>query len=502
MPKAKPAKAKPVVAPKPPAPPQAPPAPAPAGNMPIVYPTVEFTEYSTTSPKGPLTIERMKTILWWETEKEYQARMVAENPGTKPEHWLFGENGPKIKDASGAEIGFQPIHCRNVAGEKVVCWNNAGNRSFDDEWEKNLIHTVLYGQWAGPFTIPGETINGEAIRISKYGRVLSGQHQMTACIHAGEFLAKARADGVDNPTNPKYPVWKAHAEPFLETLVITGLSEDPRVLMTVDYVKPRTTADVFYTSKLFKSLAALERKELCKLLSTAVDTLWTRTDARGYRTHPEVVAFLDRHRKLLGCVEYIYKENKAGRKISRLRLNPGHCAALMFIQASSGPKTDGDAYRNEMPPTEKNLDWSYWDKAEEFWTLLASGTDFEPVRIALGRLVDSDANSAENQGMGGRIPEKLALIASAWERWKDHGKGDPFEDADLEPGGILCLNYSDLDDKGNKLPDGQIKLIDTNDFFGIDCPPKISEHNDPPVQYTKEEMDKALEDLRKRREQK
>ena len=476
-------------------------------NREVVYDKLEITEYSTASKKGPLTIARMKKLMGWETEKEWQARMVAAahaegKTDAKPEHFLFGDGVP----LEGG--GVQPIHCLNLAKEKVICWNNAHNRAFDPDWSQAITHTVLYGQWAGPYTIPGETVNGETIRISRYGEVLSGQHQMTGAIMAGEWLAKARADGTDPPDDPKYPAWKTQGEPFLETIVITGMSSDPRVLMTVDYVKPRTAADVFYTSDTFKECTASQRQVLCKNLATAVDVLWTRTGAKGYKTHPEIVGFLERHRTLLKCVEHLSALNadsqaKGGRKISGLRLNPGQCAALMYLQATSATDAaTSDEYRNDNPPTEKKLDWTLWDRAEDFWSLLAEDRSFIQVRIALNLLNKSDPDSEQNQGLGGRITERLALLCKAWDRWKEHsGKGAVFTDDDIAPGGDLDLAYTDVDDKGNKLPAGELKLLDTNDFLGIDCPPNMSEHSDPPIHYTPEEMEKATEALRARRAQ-
>ena len=495
MPKArlKPAPIKPV-APTPP-PVQEPISIQPPIDLPVLYDTLEIIEYSTTSPNGPLDIANQKVIIGWETENEYQQRKVKEFPNTKPDAWMFGD----------------VYHCRNVLGEKVRTNSNAHNRPFDEEWCKGLIQIILRGQWAGPYTIPGETVNGETIRISRYGRVLSGQHQMTACILAGEILLKARQDGADPPNKPKFPAWRTHGEPFLETIIIRGMSEDPRVLMTIDYVKPRTAADIFYTSEVFKNSTSPQRKELCRMLAAATDLLWDRTDAKGYRTHPELVGFLERHKRLLKCVEHLFAKNSAesGRKISKLRLSAGQCVALMYIMASAGNKTDGDVYRNEDPPTEKNLDWSLWDKAEQFWTLLADGKYFIQVRHALGRLVESDPSKDNNQGLGGRGPEKLAILDKAWALWKDHpdSAGPPFSDADLEPNGALCLSYNDLDDSGNKLPNGEIRLLDVADFYGIDCPESIGKsgkkpRTDAPMPppLTRREIERATEEAIKRRE--
>lgn len=476
MPRAKP-KPKPA-APVAPAPPPVPePTPQPPPNLPVLYDRVEIDEYSTTSTKGPLDAEWCAAALGWETEPEYQARMVREKGG-KPEHYVFGDLGIRHEDGS-----VTPVHCKDVGskgmwtGHKVVTKFNAQNRPFDQSWCESLIHTILHGQWAGPFTLPGETINGETVRISRYGRVISAQHQMTACKLADEFLQKARAELGREAADAKYPVWADQDHCFIETVVVKGMSEDPRVLMTVDYVKPRTAADVFYTSAVFKQSTPPERKELCRILAGATDMLWTRTAARGYRTHPEIVGFLERHRWLLDCVLHIFAENGEARRISKLRLSTGHAAALMYLMATGATSPeDSDVYRNMEPaPCEDKLDWSLRDRAEQFWTLLAGGKDFIIVRQALALLVDSTPDSEENQGQGGRAPEKLAILAKAWERWKDHptNAGPPFSADDLGPEGCLTLSYGDLDDKGDALPEGQVKLLDVADFLGIDCPSVI-----------------------------
>jgi len=427
----------------------------------IVYDRVGITEYSTSSEHGPLTIADMKEMLGWETEKEYQARAVRDKPESKPEHWLYGDD----------------YHCKNTDDEKVRTWRNANNRSFDDKWSEALEQTLLNGQWAGPLTIPGETVNGETIRISRYGSVLSGQHQMTAAIRANERLQKART----NPaTIDKYPFWNGHAEVVLESIVITGLSEDPHVLMTIDYVKPRTSADVFFTSAVFREKTQSERKEYCRMLAVAVDLLWDRTDAQGYKTHPEIVGFVERHKKLLGCVDHLAKVNGTGRRISKLYLSAGQCAALCYLMSTSSPDTDGDVYRNGFPPSESvvgadnqpAIDWWYRDKATEFWEKLAGDRWFLPVRMALERIVKSAADNENNQGLGGTLQEKLAILARAWEIFRNHANnaGPPFTHDDLTEEGALSLSYIDLDDKGNRLPDDQIKLLDVADFYGIDCP--------------------------------
>ena len=224
------------------------------------------------------------------------------------------------------------------------------------------------------------------------------------------------------------------------------------------------------------------------MLASALDLLWTRTATKGYQTHPEVVGFLGRHRRLLECVGHIFIENSAkgadgGRKISKLRVSPGHAAALCYLMGCGSEETTeySDEYRNESPPSEKNLDWSYWDQAQDFWACLASSRDFIPVRTALNRLVDSSVENDDNTGLGGRAPEKLAILAKAWQRYRDHkpSAGPAFDNGDLAPpDGALCLTYTSVNNKGEPLPVGRIDLVDVADFYGIDCP-RQGVANDP-----------------------
>lgn len=497
-------------------------------NLPVVYEEFNHVEYSSKSAFGPLTPALMKTIMGWTTEEEYVARMLADQPGTKKEEHEFGD----------------VYHCLDNYGRKVRCLNNSGNRSYDHGWGMDLGATVLSGQWAGPLTIPGKhiTVNGETIRISRFGRVVSGQHEMTGAILADEALQIMRANDRAK-ADAKYPFWADKKECVIEVLVVTGMTEDERVLRTVDYVKTRTVADMLFTMDVYRKHKPTARKELTRMLDSALDLLWERTRTMGYKTHPEVVGFLERHRHLLYCVEHLFNVNTpnptkacggcggtggkaapcascngtgrvpdgGGRKISKLHLSAGNCAALCYLMGSSGPKTDGDAYRNGMPPSEAHLDWSYLDRAYDFWTGLARHPGFQPVRTKLANLTDSTPQDETNQGQGGRVGEKLAVLGHAWDAYKDHddSTGPAFTDYDLSPTGCLELKYTNRDDRGNLLPDGQVKLLDIADFGGIDCAPikgrTRADASGPPeesIEYTKEEMEEALEALRKRRTQK
>lgn len=486
-------------------------APTPAElGLPVKYDRIDVVEHSTATELGGLTPDDVVVMMGWETEKEYQKRKVEENPGTKPEHYLFGE--VVIDEQNGIT---RPVHCVNVKGEKVVCWHNANNRPFDPDWCEALAYTILRGEWAGPLTVPGETINGETVRISKYGFVISGQHQLTALKLADEILQASRAKE-GNVLKPEYPFWNGHEHCVIETLVVTGLSQDERIIRTVDYVKPRTVADMLFTMGVFRDSLPVKRKELTRMLSAAIDMLWDRTATQGYRTHPEIVGFLERHSTLLTFVSHLFDENRVdatngGRNISKLKLSAGQASAICYLMATSGNEDEkyGVAYRNQSPPSEKKLDWGMLDKATEFWTRLASGQSFQPVRDALANLFASSPTHDKNIGLGGLPGEKLAILAAAWNVWKqypginfDDGDNEPpFSEDDLAVGGVLSLSYTDVDDNGVKLPAGKIKLIDVADFGGIDCPKKSKrEEQGIPDAPTQEELPALREEARQRRE--
>ncbi len=474
----------------------------------IVYPKLEMVEYSSTSEQGPVTPADMKVILGWETEPQYQARMMLKYPDTKATDYLF----------------YDDFHCIDRYKRKVRCNNNAGNRPFDMEWCEDLIRMTLRGEYAGPLTFPGETVNGETIRISRYGDTLSGQHQGTGLILADEDLQRSRDKELrpfydpNDSTTELYPFWAGHEHCVIETIIITGLSNDERILRTIDYVKPRSVADMLFTMELYRNNTPVERKEMTRMLAAAIELLMTRTDYKGYRTHPEIIGFLERHRTLLDCVQHLFLENKpvsigskkkldgesdqahtirlalqasqGGRRISKLHLSAGQCAAICFLQGCSATDQEGiDNYRGVtseglVPPNEKSLDFSMMDKAKEFWTKLAGDRGFVPVRTKLNALILTDPKDEDKEdGLGGRWEEKMAVIAKAWRIFKDHPDEEdnptfPYEidpetnkviSDDLEPGGELFLTYSDKDSDGKPMPEGKIRLIDIAEFFGIDC---------------------------------
>lgn len=491
----------------------------------ILYPAVKVELWT---GKEPITAEVAKRYLDWETEAEYALRLTQANPGLKDSD-VYTEADGRVTTFGNAKKYGDSYMLVDDDKAKVRCWNNRWNRDFDEGWSRMLAQSILNGQWAGELTIPetsrgvlhelarpfelpdgstvqpGEefeftegTINGDGIKVSRTGKIQSGQHTLVAVILANQMWWKNRK---------KYPFWEDSATgPVIEASVTVGLSDDRRVLMTTDYCRPRSEADCFYTSNItingvpFNVMPGGERKELARMLAAAVDLLWRRTGTQGYKTNPEAVAFVDRHPKLLKCLEHVYVENlgSAGRKISNLRLSAGQSAAMCYLMGCSGPTTDGDLYRNGFPPSEKSgkLDWSLFGRAKDFWALLGASPDLLHVRAALAALKDGDPDSSgaegEKLGLGGRLAERMCIVQKAWEVFK--GGSNPVPDD-------LVLTYEPAREETGKDKEGNTitkrvpaKLHDFADFGGVDVPDKQTGGSTAEAPVDPEVVRKAADD--------
>lgn len=449
----------------------------------IIYPNVTA---EICQGDNAITVDTMKMLLGWQTEKEWAKQLVDANPGIGDDEVVDINGVPMLmKDAKFFDKtgGYM---LTDEHGDKIRCWQNLDNREFAPEWSKSLAQTIANFQWAGEITIPGVvtgihngkeielpagTVNGSTMVLSRTGRMESGQHSGVGLILAWQMWWKNRK---------AYPQWEDRLNdkgeqtgPVLETIVITGISEDPKVTMTVDNCKPRSATDVLYTSALFRDLPIAQRAEYSRMTAAAIAFLWKRTGTKGYMTNTEVMGFLDRHKRLLKCVEHLFQENQtkrvngkvvSSRAISALKISAGQAAALCYLMGASA--TDGDIYRNGFPPSEKDVDWTNWDKAKKFWASIGRFEEFKPVREALAKLKDSTGDDEQNQGQGGRAEEKHTVICKAWDEFLAN-----------QPifGEALTLNYTryryDPKLKASvEIPDGGVDLLDRWDLKGIDQP--------------------------------
>lgn len=439
-----------------------------------------------------LTEATVDDILGWESQADYTARRLRDDPKLTEAETEFD---PERFAAQGQAM---PFVVKDEEGNLCACWNNDCNRPFDEPTARKYAQSVLLRQWAGPTTIdgtveavysddeepyimsdgtviqPGQkvtlplgTVNGETLTISAFGRVLDGQTRAVGFKLACQLHRQ------------KGSPWKKHwpdGPPVLETIVVRGVSEDPRVVQTINNVRPRSEADVIYTSNILPSvfgpkdypeLTASDRKTASMMLSNAIDLLWKRTGAgeagkdQGipviYQTHRESMDFLDRHDKLKKCLKILYQLRKG--VAGKPEVSPGKAATIMYLMACS--KADGDGYRKKRHRNDNGLDFSRWDEAEEFWKLLSGkAIEMEPLLAALAQL----KTPAETEGLGGRWIEQQALICLAWGHY---AAGRKLTEDDLK----LHYGYKIIKDANGKPIQGDMILLEDPkfpDLGGID----------------------------------
>lgn len=324
---------------------------------------------------------------------------------------------------------------RDANGKKVRALNNynpkAGiyNRPLDREHALSLAQDILNRAWSGPTTMPGETVNGETVVIGRYGRVLSAQHRLAALVFAHQIWS---SDAQKYHWQEKWPSATYPLGPVIDTLVVLGVSEDKRVTRTIDNVKPRSISDMLFTDEgFFPKASETTRVELVKVVEHAVRLLWKRTGAdtdafSPHRTHAQVVDFLERHKKLKSMVDFIYTENAGTDKRRQVKryIGLGYASALAYLMAASA--SDYDDYNTAEVPSEKKIDFSRWDKAQEFWQGLAQ--DWKELRhVILARRPNAEGDGlnghifADSED-GGTTMERVSTLIKAWNTFVEHGK--------------------------------------------------------------------------------
>ena len=303
-------------------------------------------------------------------------------------------------------------------GKKVRCLNNVNNRPIYKSVYLTLMQEILRGRWQ---------LNMENRIIGITGLILNGQHTFIGLILAVQ-------EWEENPD--KYPFWKT--EPTIDTSIGYGIPEADNIINTMDTCKPRSLADVIYRSAFFSNLNNQQRKAAARATDYAVRLLWHRTDAGidafGLRrTHAESLDFIERHPKILECVSHILEEEGKEKQISRY-LSPGYSSALLYLMGCSN--SDPTEYTEAENPSESLLDWKHWEKACDFWVLLAQKADeVSAVATELANIIDED---------GGTNLERQALVAKAWNLYVE---GKPVTVK------RIAINYA-VDEDGLKVLDG------------------------------------------------
>lgn len=450
-------------------------APEPAADeRPILYPKVEFHLYDTSEDgEGALTFALMKEYFGMETESEYVARRCEEDPALKKRLEAWEKLPDEKRELTKNPVRFEDKDVipgyKTPDGERIVFWHNAGNRPIDVAWAKSLGQDQLNRNWAGPLNMPGETVNGEDILIDRYGMVISGQHRGLGFFDC-YFRWKSKRESAHWAQ-----LWPE--EPVLETGLKTGVSNNFRIIQTLDNTKSRTESDVFATmQELYTDKdTPLDRKILAKMLAGAVALLWDRTRAgegpdskrskyHGYKTTSESCDFLKRHKKyLLQSVRLMFKldkkimsgPNKGTKLLADLKLSPGQCACLHFLMSCSGSDYDEYHSKESHEKNEELLDFGNWKKAEQFWGALGKGQPLNAVRVAI-----ADLAKADDEIEGPKTAKKFAFLAKAWALYSE--------------GAAVTADDLELTTATNT--DGNEVLCDTSNFGGIDKGPRIDEN--------------------------
>ena len=372
-----------------------------------------------------LTSEIAMELLDWEDEEVYRVRKLKENPKLKPESVGYGEN----------------FLLKDVGGLKINCWNNIKNREFDPRWCQKIVQDILNRHWR---------FNGESIVIGKTGLVISGQHRLIGLILAAQEWEEGKNKHHWREVWPEVPT--------IQACVWTGIEEDQKTVNTIDNTRPRHESDAVYTSDIFSDLEPGEKKLCSRMLGKALNLLWTRLNCHGsfekYQTVATSMEWLERHGRLKRAVRHIYGCNQERVLSHNLRLSVGECSALLYLMAQS--KSDPDDYRNGDPPSEEQLDFSLWERAEEFWLQVSKGhKNLEPVTKALQALIDLE---------GGRGTEKRAILAKAWAQFGVNHKATESD---------LVLEYDEKDG----VPTGKLK--DAPTFEGADQGERVPGSDNP-----------------------
>lgn len=285
--------------------------------------------------------------------------------------------------------------------KKIRCLNNEANRPYDRGRAEQYAQVILQRQWAGPRG-NGKTVNGESLVIGKTGQTLSAQHRLTGLIFACQRWEK------EDHWRTNWPEM-----PVMESVVVYGVDESGETTMTIDNVKPRTAADVFYSDTLiYPKEKNKDRRELCKLLEFAIRFCWYRTGAKfdAYApllSHPEAKAFITAHPRILRAVKHIYQENADSR--IRPLLSLGTAAGLMYLMGVSD--SDPEKYTGE----EKSLSTKLWDKAVNFWTNVAKSVKKSECEKGFELLREAIAGMADMNGGSPPKDVSIGMFVKAWD---------------------------------------------------------------------------------------
>lgn len=366
--------------------------------------TVKKTKPSDTNGKPTTSAPKLASITTVKTEREVQHPKIIAT--------VCADTQVMTADRAKKLLGWQeesenikfdednPHHILDTKGRKIRLTNNLCNRPFTLSNAMAWCQEVLMKRWE---------LNGESIIVGEYGNIISGQHRAVGLIFANQIWEDKQGQYGE--------LWPT--APVMETIIVYGIKETDKVINTVDTGKPRSLAEVIARSEHFSHYKKGDRYKLSKLTDYAVRVLWERTGAANAysprRTHAESLDFIARHPRMLEAVKHIYEENGNENLVGRY-LAPGRSAALMYLMAGAlteREREDKQGYSDiaestdaSIKPSELQVDFELWEKASEFWVLLAGGdANMLAVRAAI-----SDCITAKDEV----VIRSTAIMVKAW----------------------------------------------------------------------------------------
>lgn len=380
----------------------------------IIYPEIECRVYD---KDNALTFEVAKQLLGW-TEpsegKEFQ----------DPHVYMF-DQGIYLAGVEGVQRSIMPTLFERYSTE------------------------ILRRNWSGlNLEKEDQTPNGESIIIGKTGRTLDGMHRLLGLIRAVERFR-------ENPEEFSQ-WWDSEEEIHLPTIVITGISEDIDIVNTINTGKDRKLADAIHASGLFKDFNKRDTKLVCKAADFAIKTIWDHVGvyhAYGPRkSHAEAFDFLQRHPRIIEAVKHCFAFHK---ELAEKGITTGAMAALMYLMGASKTKPSNakkTGYYDVDEPSEKQIDFGHWKKAEEFVDKFGNETrEFTPLYGQIRKLTEAEDGKAF--GIFRTVDrnvlyEKTCLIFKAWSCYLS---GNPITAK------AIGLKYK-IDEEGEKYLDEEVIL--------------------------------------------
>ena len=290
-----------------------------------------------------------------------------------------------------------------IGKRKVRLTNNPSNRPYRPALGKRYANEILRKKWK---------LNGETIISDSKEHIQSGQHRLVGLVLAEEER-KAHPKVVADRFGWRGPI-------TIPVILVSGISNHPSVVDTLDLGQKRSLGDVIYRRHEFrtgKELSPGDVKKLSNILSVAIRLVWLRaggktvSDAKHF-PHSEALDFLGQHPKLVDAVSFIYSEDQSdeGQRI-RSKISLGYAAALLYLAGTSST----DLEKAEEPDTK------LWGKSEEFWVLFASEAGLADGHPALA--LSKALRKVDASGAMGR-DEVVGLAVKAINAFFDGSKLD------------------------------------------------------------------------------